>query len=215
MTDLDAFLTPQEAARLLGVHVVTIRRWTKSGVLEEVRTPGGHRRIPRYAVEARLRETQPANPSEPAPSAGTVKRADSTWAQHAVVHTRHELGEHDRDRWIQAFTPEERVQSREIGQRLMGLLLRSIAGPEDDAAMWNEVRTLSRTYALIMKRAGLPLSDATRATLFFRDVLTESTAYYPASSDSPTAQVHLIRRVNKFMNEVQLVITEIYEQSTS
>lgn len=197
---------------MLGVHVVTIRRWTKSGMLEEVRTPGGHRRIPRHAVEARLREVQPVSIGEASAVPGSVKRADSTWAQHAVVHTRHELGEHDRDRWIQAFTPEERVQSREIGQRLMGLLLRSIASPEEDAAVWQEVRTLSRTYALIMKRAGLPLSEATRATLFFRDVLTESTAYYPAASDSPSAQVHLIRRVNKFMNEVQLVITEIYEK---
>lgn len=215
MPDFDAYLTPQEAARLLGVHVVTIRRWTKSGVLEEVRTPGGHRRIPRQAVEARLRDAQPVAQADPPPPSGAVKRADSTWAQHAVVHTRHELGEHDRDRWIQAFTPEERVQSREIGQRLMGLLLRTIAGPEDDAMLWQEVGSLSRTYALIMKRAGLPLSEATRATLFFRDVLTESTAYYPSASDSPSAQVHLIRRVNKFMNEVQLVITEIYEQSVA
>ncbi|MEM0964014.1 MAG: DNA-binding protein, partial [Bacteroidota bacterium] len=56
---------------------------------------------------------------------------------------------------------------------------------------------------------------ALRATLFFRDVLTESTAYYPRFEEKEASdQVALMRRVNEFMNEVQLTIAQAYEAET-
>ena len=42
------------AARLLGVHSDTVRRWTASGQIAAVRTPGGHRRY-RLADVDRMR----------------------------------------------------------------------------------------------------------------------------------------------------------------
>lgn len=49
------FLTPGEAAKVLGVCVQTIARYCDDGTLASQRTPGGHRRIPRAAVESLLR----------------------------------------------------------------------------------------------------------------------------------------------------------------
>lgn len=47
-------LTTREAAERLGVGTTSIKRWADSGVLECVKTPGGHRRFPREAVDAML-----------------------------------------------------------------------------------------------------------------------------------------------------------------
>lgn len=45
-------LTTREAAALLGVGTTSIKRWADLGLLRCVKTPGGHRRFPRDAVEA-------------------------------------------------------------------------------------------------------------------------------------------------------------------
>lgn len=39
------FLTPREAARMLGISYPTIKNWILSGRLKTVRTPGGHHRL--------------------------------------------------------------------------------------------------------------------------------------------------------------------------
>lgn len=45
-------LTTREAAKVLGVGTTSIKRWADSGLLRCVKTPGGHRRFPRDAVES-------------------------------------------------------------------------------------------------------------------------------------------------------------------
>ncbi len=211
----ESMLTPAEAARQLGVHVGTIRRWTREGHLEEQRTAGGHRRIPRAAVERLRTERSPA-PAQPAlPPAEEEGLAEAAWGEHAIVHTRFELQVHRSDAWMQHFDGDTREKSREMGHRMMGLLLQHVAGTPDEDALWTEVRELANTYARHLQNQGLSLTEAVRATLFFRDVLTESTAYYPQLHVSGAReQVGLMRKVSHFMNEIQLIITAAYEQRT-
>ena len=207
---MPTLLSVSEAAERLGVHVSTVRRWTDDGTLPEVRTPGGHRRFPVEAVE-RLRRERTVGAAEAAVASG-VGLAEQAWAEHAVVHTRYEVRSRPDAVWNQAFSGSERVQRRETGRQLVGLLLRHVADQGDPDARGAEVRRLSWGYALDMKDRGLPLSEALRATLFFRDVLTESTAHYPRFEAQPASdQVALLRRVNEFMNEVQLSIAQAYE----
>lgn len=47
MTDL---ITPCEAAEILGFRPVTLRRWADRGVIDCVRSSGGHRRFHRSDV---------------------------------------------------------------------------------------------------------------------------------------------------------------------
>ena len=205
-------LSVSEAAERLGVHVSTVRRWTSDGTLPEVRTPGGHRRFPVEAVERLRRERAPEAVGAPASVVPAAGLAEQTWAEHAVVHTRYEVQSHPDASWNRAFSGADRVHRRETGRQLVGLLLRHVAGQGDPDARGAETRRLSWGYALDMKDRGLPLSEALRATLFFRDVLTESTAYYPRFEAQPPAdQIALLRRVNEFMNEVQLTIAQAYE----
>ena len=44
MEKLEAWLTPGNASRLLGVCARTLHRWEQQGVLHPLRTHGGHRR---------------------------------------------------------------------------------------------------------------------------------------------------------------------------
>lgn len=205
-------LSVSEAADRLGVHISTVRRWTGNGTLPEIRTAGGHRRVPSEAIDRLLSET-PVGPenTEPTDTPG-VGLAEQAWAEHAVVHARYEVRRQPDAAWNQAFSDSERVARRETGRQLVGLLLRHVAGQGDPDARGAEIRRLSWGYALDMKDRGLPISEALRATLFFRDVLTESTAHYPRFEAQPASdQIALLRRVNEFMNEVQLTIAQAYE----
>jgi excisionase family DNA binding protein len=44
-------LTTSQAARLLGVSLATVRRWSDAGVLPGYRTPGGQRRFSREQLD--------------------------------------------------------------------------------------------------------------------------------------------------------------------
>ena len=208
MSDL---LSVSAAAELLGVHVDTIRRWTTDGKLPEVRTPGGHRRIPREAIDRVLaqRDGTSLSPAQ-APSVGDP--ADEAWAEHAAVHARYQVRSTGDAPWSEGLSARDRSKRRETGRQLMGLLLRHVADKGDPEARAAELRRLSWGYAVAMQERGLPLSEALRATLFFRDVLTESTAYHPRFEDGdPPDQIDLVRKVNEFMNEVQMTIAQAYE----
>lgn len=209
MAESPSLLSVSAAAERLGVHVGTVRRWTDGGILPEVRTPGGHRRVPAEAVE-RLRRERASEGGAVPERAGDP--ADQAWADHAVVHARYEVRAHGDAPWNRAFDETGRAHRRETGRQLVGLLLRHVAGQGDADARSAEVRRLAWGYALDMKDRGLPISEALRATLFFRDVLTESTAYHPRFEEkAPDDQIELMRRVNGFMNEVQLTIARAYE----
>ena len=52
MTDTQPdFLSTREAAKLLGLSLTTMQLWVEAGILPAWKTAGGHRRIPRHAIE--------------------------------------------------------------------------------------------------------------------------------------------------------------------
>jgi len=53
------FCTTREAAQLLGISVRTAQLWVESGQLKGWKTPGGHRRVLREAVERLLHKPAP------------------------------------------------------------------------------------------------------------------------------------------------------------
>lgn len=208
----DTLLSVRAAADLLGVHVDTVRRWTDEGKLPETRTPGGHRRISREAVERLMGPAPASDPSAPttAPLPSDGDPAEQAWARHALVHARYEL-EAGRERpWAASLSDADRQKSRENGQRLLGLLLQHVAGTVDPEALWPEVRRLTHDYARQMREHGMPYGAALRAALFFRDVLSDSTAFYPEAAERPQQTAALRRKVNEFTNEVQMAIADAF-----
>jgi excisionase family DNA binding protein len=56
--EFQPLLTPGEVARMFRVDPKTVTRWAKSGKLEHVRTPGGHRRYDEASVRKFLADWQ-------------------------------------------------------------------------------------------------------------------------------------------------------------
>lgn len=59
MTDPSDTLTTSQVARLLGISASAVTRMLDSGgVAGVIRTPGGHRRVPRASIEKLMADTQ-------------------------------------------------------------------------------------------------------------------------------------------------------------
>ncbi|HVR21429.1 MAG TPA: helix-turn-helix domain-containing protein, partial [Polyangiaceae bacterium] len=62
---METLLSTAEAARLAGVGTTSVKRWADEGVLECLKTAGGHRRFERSTLEAFLRTHGAPSESEP------------------------------------------------------------------------------------------------------------------------------------------------------
>ena len=60
MTNTSELLTVAQAAKLLNIHPRTLRRWTKDGIAQDMRTPTNQRRFTLAEVERLMpRVTEP------------------------------------------------------------------------------------------------------------------------------------------------------------
>lgn len=180
------WLSLAAAAELLGVHPNTLRRWSRAGRVPSQRTPGGHRRFERAMLEALMA------PRDGAPLAAR--------GAGAVVGWRH------------GFEGELLQEVRELGQRLLGLLLQYITRDDADQRYLDESRAVGRVYGAEAARAGLSMVEVMEAFLYFRSRFTDMALRLPAfpqSSDEETLR-RLHHRFDRFMNEVLLGTVEGY-----
>lgn len=227
-----------EAAERLGVHPVTLRRWSESGKIRAVRTPGGHRRFPESEIR-RLKGMDEAGSNTGSDAAGRAdsgspragdasvtsedvrsardaaegRRVTSRLRESALAHTRRELEGGPQASWSRDLDPQDREEKRLLGRRLMGLMMQYVSRDEEDAAeVLQEARVIGRIYAKSIIQSGLSLSEAMKATMFFRDHIVESAVVLPETVNRrPESNQRMFRRLNSFLNEIQLVITEAYE----
>lgn len=201
--EVSEWLPLGKAAALLGVHSMTLRRWSDSGRFPSYRTAGGHRRFALEDVQTYL-DRQKSSPSS---------ELDTSWADTALVQTRQQVAHHEKQRWLRAITDEDlRSEYRQLGHQLMGLLLQYVATEEPNGTFIDEARRMGRRYGSYGKRAGLSLTNILEATLFFRDILIESTLQVPATTYvEPENSLRILRRVNQIINAIQLSVTSYYE----
>ncbi len=202
----DPLLTLKEAADRLGVHPATLRRWADRGDLAIVMTPGGHRRFPESEIERLRTKTV---------SETRMGEVNKKWAVTAIHHTRQDLQAHDREPWLARLDDEDRAEKRTLGRRLMGLMMQYISAEDDkDEAILSEARSIGRDYAASTRRSGLEMVEALEATMFFRDHLVESALLLPETTRlRPQANQRLLRRINTFLNVIQIAIAEAYESN--
>ena len=192
------------AASYLGVHPITLRRWADQGGIPVMLTPGGHRR---FAVADLRRLSEARRQLRPATG------LEQNWADQAVQLTRREIvGRRDQP-WLAAFGERDRRQQRELGQRLMGVMLQYVSLGEGGDELLAEAQAIGRAYAESALSRGLSLVEALQAMLFFRDTLVEAAVTLPeAARVRPEANAHLVRRISQLLNSVQLSIAGVYEQ---
>lgn len=195
------WLTLTEASGLLGVHPSTLRRWSDDGKIASRRTEGGHRRFHRQDIEAYLHSDDAHTQ--------TTSEASEAGSMPAPVSF-------DAKPWRGAFDDEERTQARELGQRLIGLMLQYITRQNEDDRFLEESRVVGRRYGTTIANAGLSLLEMVEAFLYFRSQITSMALQLPAfpqpGDEEETRRLH--GRIDGFMNEVLLGTIEGYESVT-
>jgi excisionase family DNA binding protein len=195
------WLTLSAAAKILGVHVTTLRRWADHGDIPVMLTPGGHRRFAAGDV-TRLARRQHS------PHAGEI---ESHWADQALIQTRQEIVVRRDQAWMTTFDDDARHQYRVLGRQLLGLTMQYLSD-ENGGDILEEAAHIGRRYGEIGLQAGLPLTEALEASMFFRDMLMETALQLPENTRiKPEANVRLLRRVNTLLNTVQLAIAGVYD----
>ncbi|GAB4270657.1 MAG: helix-turn-helix domain-containing protein [Candidatus Promineifilaceae bacterium] len=198
------WLTLSQAARILGVHTTTLRRWADNGDIPYLLTPGGHRRFSLQDVEQFAANHKQEN---------MPVTIEQVWVEQALTQTRKELVVREDKPWLTVQDDTSREEHRILGRRLLGLTLQYISDPAGNGSLLAEAAFLGREYGHMALATGLPLSDALQATIFFRDMLMETSLQLPESAQiTPTANLRLMRRINKLLNTVQIAIAEAYEQ---
>ena len=201
----DPLFSLKQAANRLGVHPTTLRRWADQGDILVVLTPGGHRRFPSSEIERLLNQPQKEQPPErPRPSA----------LEHQVLaHARAEIAEHSDQHWITKLGEKEREDQRQLGRRVMGLMIQYVSLTDDGEDLLDEARSIGHVYADMTRQTGLGLTETLQAMMFFRENIVESVVLLPESVRArPEGNKYLLRRVNTFLNAVLLGVTESFEQ---
>lgn len=193
-----------QAARYLGVHPGTLRRWADHGEIPVILTPGGHRRFP-------LADLQQF--AESRKQLRLASGLEQRWADQALLRTRQEIVGQQQEPWLVAFNETDRQKERALGHRLMGVMLQYVALTEGGDDLLEEAQTIGQAYAATALRLGLSLVEALQAMLFFRDTMVEAAVQMPeAARARPEANARLLRRINRLLNSVQLSIAVVYEQ---
>ena len=198
-----AWLSLGSAAQYLGVHVTTLRRWANSGEIPVMLTPGGHRR---FAVADLQRF------SEARMQLRLRSGLAQSWANQALQNTRREITGQGQAHWLAVFGEDDRQEKRELGRRLMGVMLQYVSLSDGGDDLLDEAQRIGRDYAANALGLGLSLVDALQAMLFFHDALIEAAVQMPeAAYARAEANARLVRRLNHVLNAVQLSIAAMYD----
>ncbi|HEX3271864.1 MAG TPA: helix-turn-helix domain-containing protein [Ktedonobacterales bacterium] len=201
----DNWISIAEASRLLEVSAPTLRRWSDAGRVPSRKTLGGHRRFSRSAIEAF---------ASGAAEMAALATIHPHVAAAAAPLDRRELLSQD---WRQRVSAEPGVaRMRELGQRLLGLLLQHVHTRLNDDHYLAEAKSVGMTYGREAALAHISLSDTVKAFVYFRRACARLTA--PASAETTETTradlleaVSLHERIDGFMDAVLLGVLGGFE----
>jgi excisionase family DNA binding protein len=199
------WLSLQEASRMLGVHPSTLRQWADSGKIRAVRTPGGHRRFAESDVRAVLEP-------EPLRASGVQLLVQSMLGRTRLEVSGRKLTERD---WYQRFDETDKAELRELGRRLLSMVMQYLTQPDDRQAILEEARSLGRLYGERSLVSKLSLTEAVRAFLYFYDFVADGFIQM-SETLGQNVNVDLIstyQQINGFLDEVMLAMLGVYEES--
>ena len=198
---MNEWLSLSAAAELLGVHPSTVRLWSDKGLLPVHRTQGGHRRYKRSEVmlwAQTAREVRTVQPED--------------MMQSAVRNVRLQVteGKLEAETWYQKLDDDARMQYRQSSRSLFQGLMNYLASTNEDAA--TEAFAVGYEYASRARRYNLSYVDATRAFMFFRNVLIESVmkVYSEANIPSGKAWEEMLGKMHTFTDQILISLLDTY-----
>lgn len=187
------------AAQRLNVHLTTLRRWAENGDIAYTVTPGGHRRFAVSDLDE-FADRQKRNRNKP-------ENEGKQWADRALTTTREALPA-QKNSWMSDMSDESRLAHRDVGRQLLGLTMQFISAESAETpAFLEEAEILGKKYAEIGVRDGIPLSEMTRASLFFHDTMLETALTGTNNRNNRT----LVSKINKLLQSVHQTVVEVYE----
>ncbi len=196
------WLSLSDVAEKLGVHPSTVRAWSDQGVLPVYRTQGGHRRYLLDEINLWVKTSRQQKGVEP-----------ESALRHVLNRIRFQIGENRlaSEAWYQKLDDNARLQYRMSSKTLMQSLASYLSAEGEDAIA--EARSLGYEYASRGRRYDLSIVEATRAFLFFRNLLIEAmTAVYLDSRVSDIeAWGEMLSRLHAFTDQTMLSLMETYE----
>jgi excisionase family DNA binding protein len=198
---MNEWLSLGAAAEILGVHPSTVRLWSDKGLLPVHRTKGGHRRYKRNEVMLWAQTSREVR---------TVQPEDMM--QSAIRNVRMQVteGRLEAETWYQKLDEEARAQYRQSARSLFQGLMTYLASKGEDAA--SEAFAVGYEYASRARRYSLSYVDATRAFMFFRNVLIESVmkVYSEANIPSGKAWEEMLRKMHTFTDQILISLLDTY-----
>jgi len=190
---------------MLGVHPSTLRQWADAGKIHTVRTPGGHRRFAETDVRALL-EPEPLEPA-----------GIQLLVQSALGRARLEVsgGKMSDQSWYKRFDESDKAEHRELGRKLLSLVMQYLTQPGDRQNILEEARSLGRAYGERSVSRNLRITESVNAFLYFQDFLMDGVRQM-AKTVGQSANIDLVaayQQISQFTNEVLLAMLEVYEKA--
>ncbi len=197
------WLSLNEAAKQLGVHPVTLRRWADEGEIAVMVTPGGHRRF---------EVTEIARFSEERHRQRVIAGIEKTWADQVLDETRRQISAQRDAAWLSPFNEEQREHKRILGRQLLDITLTYISLKQGGEDLLHSAHAIGREHALDGLRVGLPLVEALRIILFFRDMMFRVALQLPEVAHvKAEVNAQLLRRIGTLLATVELAVAETYD----
>ena len=159
-----------KAAKILGVHPLTLRNWTEQGHIAYYKTPGGHRRFKMEDLEAFLHKMN-HRPVENNLVASTHKAVQLAIADRVQSHQNLPSLEYS--------STMQKKDMRAIGRKLLGLTIQYVAGNAETHIV-EAGREIGGQYGQVAKENGLSYHDIVATFNFFRDTIIEATFDSPS-----------------------------------
>jgi excisionase family DNA binding protein len=199
----EQWLSLEAAAQRLGVHQTTLRRWADTGDIPVMVTPGGHRRfamsdLDRFAEERRHQRI--------------VAGIEQVWAERALTATRQQIDNRRGEPWMSVYSETEREHKRELGRRLMNILLQYISLKDGGEELLEEARIIGCDHAKDSLKMGMSLVQTLRIVLFFRDMLLDVALNLPEVAQvKAAANTQLLQRISQLLSVVELAVAQSYD----
>ncbi len=201
MTKEKQWLGLSEVALKLGVHPSTVRIWADQGVLPVYRTQGGHRRFLCEEIDLWIKTSRQKKDLEPAYALRDV-----------LKRIRFKIGKNqlESEIWYQKLDDDARKKYRLSGKSMIQSLAGYLSAEGEDAIA--EARSLGYEYASRGRRYELSIIDATRAFLFFRNLLVDAmvAVYLDARVSDLEAWGEMLSRLRTFTDQTLLSLMETY-----
>lgn len=212
----ETWLELSDAAKYLGVHFTTLRRWADIGEIACTRTPGGRRRFSVKSLDLFLERMavcgKVKSPCEAEPVALAVQKPTT---EQTILHARQSVQKQiGAEGWMERMSENQRLMLKGTGHHLMALLLQFNARVDGGDVFLEEGKRIASVYSQVCSQVGLSLQETVNVFLLFRRTMIDTIheTGYIGGGDDPEGQ-RLFHRSNEFLDVLLIDLISAYQET--